>query len=87
MKGSKRCEVIVRFANYRVGEFIYPPAMHRDQLVRDGFVRIVEDDSALPVPRAIETATAVTPENTAMPAPVKRGRGRPRKDSYAHPTN
>lgn len=70
MMGKYPCRVLHPFGNHLPGQIIFPPAMLRNQLLRGGFIVIVEPLNLMPAPEH---------ERATITAPEKRGRGRPRK--------
>lgn len=68
---SPRCRVKIAFGQYRVGDEISPGAMLRNDLLRRGWIEIVETNGAEEV---IAVGTAAVSEEP----PIKK-RGRPRR--------
>lgn len=49
----KKCRFKVAWQNYRVGDVIEPSGVHRDWLLRNGFIEVMETGSvSVPLTRA-----------------------------------
>ena len=79
----KKVEVILAFSTFKVGDVFEPAALFRDMLVRDGYVKVLQDEpeEIKTLSKAPEVATLqAANETTDNPPDIKkRKRGRPRK--------
>ena len=76
----KKVEVILAFSNFRVGDTFEPAALYRDTLVRDGYIKVLDEETTQKE-KTPEVATLQGGAEKADNPPVikKRKRGRPAK--------
>ena len=70
MIGTKRCRVVLAYESYRVGDYIWPTGLLRDNLKSRGYIVLDE------VPVAAEAPTEVESQPPAIVDPPKRTRRR-----------
>lgn len=73
-KQSPKCRIKVAYSTFRVGEIIQPGAMLRNDLLRRGWIEVMEEEQPV--------ASVAVAELPSDEPPVKK-RGRPRKDKGA----